>query len=144
MRNMGCGCFGEDTGNVVVPPSEGGFDIPRSRRDLYMRILRTPHNSVPAFRPAHVPQWAPIGITPNGAFVSLGAATDEAVSALDKIGVRGAMALGAGAGLVFSTNRLLGGLVGAGLGYLAGKYLAGVIKATVAVEKVATAVTKAG
>ncbi len=137
------GCFGEDTGNVTVPPAEGGFVMPRSRRNLSMRILRTPHNSVPDFSPTFTPQWGRVGITPNGVLVDLGAASDEAISALDKIGVRGAVVLGAGAGLVFSTNRLVGGLVGAGLGYLAGKYLAGIIKATVAVEKVATTVAKA-
>jgi len=135
--------FGNDTGNVRQPPSQWGPYVGRSRANLRMRIPKNiDHLYAP--QPVHVEDWGHIGITPNGALISLGDATDDALSALDKIGTRGATVLGAGAGLVLSTNRMLGAAVGAGLGYLAGRYLASIIKATVAVQRVATTVAKAG
>jgi hypothetical protein len=137
--------FGNDTGNVMQPPGAWGTYVPFSRRNLHMRMARTPYG-IHEPQPVHVQNWGRIGVTPNGALISLGGAADNALSVLDKVGTRGAMVLGAGAGLVFSTNRLLGGLVGAGLGYLTGRYLATIIKATVAAQKVVDIVTptKAG
>ena len=134
-----------DTGNVMQPSSAWGLRLPSSQRNLRMRIPRTVDNVVPEFQPTHVQDWGRIGITPNGALISLGGATDDALAALDKVGTRGAVGLGAVTGFVLSTNRLMGGLVGAGLGYLTGKYLANIIKATVAAQKVVGLVdTKAG
>ena len=140
MRNM---IFrGGETGNVMQPPSGWGPRIPRSRAKLGMRIARTPFG-VREPSPGRVPAWGRVGITPNGALVSLGgfdAATDDALAALDSVGTRGATAIGAGLGFILSTNRLLGGALGAGLGYLTGKYLANIIKATVAAQKVVSVV----
>jgi hypothetical protein len=135
--------FGEDTGNVMQPPTQWGPYIPHSRRNLHMGIPRTPFG-IREPQPTHVPDWGRVGITPNGALISFGSAADDALAVIDKVGTQGAAMLGAGAGLVFSTNRLLGAAVGAGLGYLTGKYLASIIKATVAAGKVADIVTKAG
>lgn len=136
--------FGDgDTGNVVQPPSGWGPAIPRSRADLRLRIARTPFG-VYEPRPVQVPNWGRIGITPNGALLDLNGAADDALTALDTVGTRGAAAIGAGLGLVLSTNHILGGVVGAGLGYLTGKYLANIIKATVAAQKVVNVVAKAG
>jgi hypothetical protein len=132
-----------DTGNVMNPPSRWGSRIPHSRADLRMRISRTPFG-VYEPQPVHVSNWGRIGINPNGALTDLGAATDDALGALDKIGTRGATVIGAGVGLVFSTNRFLGSAIGAGLGFLTGKYLANIIKATVAAQKVVSVVAKAG
>lgn len=61
-------------------------------------------------------------ITPNGQIISLGDAASDAVDALDKAGARGAAALGAGAGFLFSSNRLVGAALGGLLGYFGGKY----------------------
>jgi len=133
-----------DTGNVMQPWAAWGPYVPRSRRNLRMRIPRTPDQIFREPQPVHVSDWGHIGITPNGAMISLGSAADEALAMLDKVGTHGAMAVGAGLGLVLSTNRILGGLVGAGLGYLTGKYLANIIKATVAAQKVVDVVAKAG
>jgi hypothetical protein len=130
-----------DTGNVMQTPS--GPYVPYSRRNLRMRIARTPWG-IPEPQPVHVQDWGHIGITPNGAMISLGSAADEALGMLDTVGTRGAAVIGAGVGLVFSTNRLLGAAIGAGLGYLTGKYLANIIKATVAAQKVVDVVAKAG
>jgi hypothetical protein len=130
---------GGDTGNAMQSQGTWAPRIPRSRADLRMRIARTPFG-VNEPQPVHTPNWGRIGITPNGALIDLGGATDDALSALDSIGARGATIIGAGVGLVFSTNRLLGGAVGAGLGYLTGKYLANIIKATVAAQKVVNVV----
>jgi hypothetical protein len=135
--------FGEDTGNVVQPREAWGPYVGRSHADLRMNIYRTPFG-VRESQPAHVRDWGRLGITPNGRLISFSGATDDALTALDKIGTRGAAVLGAGAGLVLSTNRMLGAAVGAGLGYLAGRYLASIIKATVAVQKVATIAEKVG
>ena len=106
-------------------------------------IARTPFG-VYEPQPVHVSDWGRIGVTPNGALIDLGSTTDDALAALDSVGTRGATVIGAGAGFVLSTNRLLGGVVGAGLGYLAGKYLANIIKATVTASKVVNVVAKAG
>lgn len=132
-----------ETGNVMQRPS--GPYVPYSRRNLRMRIQRTPWG-ISEPQPVHVPDWGHIGVTSNGALVSLGGAVDEALATLDTVGTNGAIAVGAGLGLVLSTNRLLGGLIGAGLGYLAGKYLTNIIKTTIAAQKVVSAAvdTKAG
>jgi hypothetical protein len=134
--------FGEDTGNAMNPPSDWGVGVPMSTRSLRMRIARTP-SGIPERQPAFVHDWGHIGITPNGALITLGDATDEALALLDRIGKRGALVLGASAGFVFSTNRLLGAAVGAGLGFLAGRYLASLIKATVAAQRVVDVVAPA-
>jgi hypothetical protein len=129
---------GGETGNVMNPPSGWGPRIPHSRADLRMRIARTPFG-VSEPQPVHVPNWGRVGITPNGALISLGdfgTTTDDALAALDSVGTRGATIIGAGVGFVLSSNRLLGGAIGAGLGYLTGKYLANIIKVTVAAQKV--------
>jgi hypothetical protein len=136
--------FGASTGNVTNPASAWGPRIPRSRADLRMRIARTPFG-VNEPQPVHVPDWGRIGITPNGALMDLGATADDALAALDTIGTRGATVIGGGFGFVFSSNRLLGSAVGAGLGYLIGKYLANIIKAAAAAQKVVNVVaSKAG
>jgi len=132
-----------EPGNVMNPSSGWGPRIPHSRADLRLRIARTPFG-VNEPQPVHVPNWGRIGITPNGALIDLGSATDDALSALDTVGTRGATVIGAGVGLVLSTNRILGGAIGAGLGYLTGKYLANIIKATVAASKVVSVATKVG
>jgi hypothetical protein len=135
--------FGD--GNVINTPGAWGVQGDVSRPRAPMAIMRTPQGVLPETRLTHVPSWGRIGITPNGEIISFGgAAADEAISALDKLGPRGAALLGAGAGLVFSTNRLMGAVVGGGLGYLAGKYLAGIIKTTLAIQSTAQAVAKVG
>jgi hypothetical protein len=133
-----------DTGNVMQPPGAWGPYVPRSRRNLRMRIPRTPDHIFPEPQPMHVPDWGHIGVTPNGALISLGSAADDALGMLDTVGTRGAAVIGAGVGLVLSTNRILGAGIGAGLGYLAGRYLATIIKTTIAAQKVVDVATKAG
>ena len=135
-----------DTGNVMQPRAAWGPYVPRSRRNLRMRVPRTADHIFREPRTGSALDWGHIGVTPNGALISLGSTVDDALAALDQVGTNGAIAVGAGLGLVLSTNRLLGGLIGAGLGYLAGKYLTNIIKTTIAAQKVVSAAvdTKAG
>jgi hypothetical protein len=124
-------------GEVPVAPENGGYPVPFARRDLRMPIHRTPQNVVPEYRPGYA-SWGKIGITPNGQIVSLGDSADDAVAALDKAGPRGAAALGAAAGFVFSDNRLVGALLGGVLGYFGGAYVTNVAKKALAVVRTAT------
>ena len=99
-----------------------------------MRILRTPHGVVPEHQPEHVSNWGKIMITPNGQVISLGDASSDAIDALDKAGARGAAALGAGAGFLFSSNRLVGAAIGGLLGYFGGAYIVNVAKKVIAIQ----------
>jgi hypothetical protein len=98
------------------------------KRNLWMGIQRTPHNVVREPNPEHVADWGRIAITPNGQIVSLGDTADDAVNALDKAGARGAAALGAGVGFIFSSNRIVGAFVGGLIGYFGGQYVVNVAK----------------
>jgi hypothetical protein len=89
------------------------------------RIRRNPQASL--YQPVLEPDdWGYDNtITPNG-IATLGdaiAAASQVGSALDKAGTRGAAALGAVAGFLLSTNRLLGAAIGGTLGYFGGKYI---------------------
>lgn len=114
-----------DAGLVALPPEDWGKPAPCLRRNLYMRILRTPHNVVPEPQPQYVTNWGPYKILANG---ELGDAAEDALAALDRAGARGAAALGAGAGFLFSTNRLMGALMGGVVGYFGGAYIANLLR----------------
>jgi hypothetical protein len=103
-----------------------------------MRILRTPHNVVPEHQPELV-SWGRYGITPNAQIVSLSGAADDALDVLNKAGPRGAAALGAGAGFVFSSNRITGAIVGGVLGYFGGAYLTNLARKLLAAQQVVSA-----
>lgn len=118
MRNMTLG----DAGLVANPPRAWGKQSEPLRRDLYMRIRRTPHGVVSEHQPEQFVSQGKLMITPNGQIVSLGDSASDAIDALDKAGARGAAALGAGAGFLFSSNRLVGAAIGGVLGYFGGKY----------------------
>ena len=127
-----------DAGLVANPPRAWGMQAEPLKRDLYMRILRTPHGVVPEHQPEHVSNWGRIMITPNGQVVSLGDAADDAVDALDKAGARGAAALGAGAGFIFSSNRLVGAAIGGLFGYFGGKYFVNFARKAIAAQHAIT------
>lgn len=100
------------------------------------RIRRNPQASL--YQPVLDPDdWGYDNvITPNG-IATLGdaaAVASQAASALDKAGTRGAAALGAAAGFLLSTNRLLGAAIGGALGYLGGKFIVGVANKVLAVN----------
>jgi hypothetical protein len=111
-----------DAGLVKNPPRAWGKQSESLQRDLHMRIRRTPHGVVPEHQPEQFVSRGRLMITPNGQIVSLGDAASDAVDALDAAGARGAAALGAGAGFLFSSNRLVGAALGGMLGYFGGKY----------------------
>lgn len=114
-----------DAGLVALPREDWGKPVPCMRRNLYMRILRTPHNVVPEPQPTYVTNWGPYKILANG---ELGGAAEDALSAFDRAGARGAAALGAGAGFLFGTNRLMGAVMGGVLGYFGGVYIANLLR----------------
>lgn len=117
---------------------------PRSYGSPPLRVRRNPNASV--YEPVRVPDDWPSDTTyfPNGN-VSLGDAASDAFAQLDAAGPRGAAALGALAGLLFSGWKA--GVAGGLLGYFGGKYLVNLagkaIAVTTAVNKVETAVAKA-
>lgn len=112
-----------DAGLVALPQSDWGKPVPALRRDLSMRILRTPHNVVPEPQPEHA-VWGTYKIGPNANFMG----ANDALDALDRAGPRGAVALGAGAGFLLSQNRLMGALTGGVLGYFGGSYLTNLLR----------------
>ncbi len=114
-----------DAGLVALPEADWGKPVPALRRDLSMRILRTPHNVVPERQPEHVSNWGPYRISPNAIFAG---SADDALGALDRAGPRGAAVLGAGAGFLLSSNRLMGALTGGVLGYFGGSYLSNLLR----------------
>jgi hypothetical protein len=142
-----------DAGLVALTQDDWGKQAPSIQRNLAMRILRTPHGVVREPEPEHIADWGKLGITPNGQVISLGDAMDDAVTALDKAGARGAAALGAGAGFVFSSNRVVGALIGGLLGYFGGKYAVNIARKAIEVARASglavptaatTTTTKAG
>ena len=130
-----------DAGLVALPPEEWGKQADPLRRNLYMRILRTPHNVVRESQPEHVANWGRIGVTPNGQVISLGDSVSDAIGALDRAGPRGAAALGAGAGFIFSSNRIMGALLGGVIGYFGGTYIVNLAKKAIEAQKVVSAVS---
>jgi hypothetical protein len=114
-----------DAGLVALPQTDWGKPVPGLRRNLSMRIRRTPHNVVPEPQPQHVSNWGPYRIGPNAMFAG---SADDALAALNRAGPRGAAVLGAGAGFLFSSNRLMGALAGGLLGYFGGAYLTNLLR----------------
>ena len=137
-----------DAGLVAVPQAQWGVTAQPMTRNLAMSIRRTPHNVVREAQPEHVVDWGKLVITPNGQVMSLGEATYSAVDALDKAGPRGAVVLGAGAGFVFSSNRIMGALLGGLIGYFGGQYFTNmarkILEAQKATSIITTTATKAG
>jgi hypothetical protein len=129
-----------DAGLVANPVEAWGKQSEPLKRDLYMRILRTPHNVVPEHQPEHVSNWGRYMITPNGGIVSLGDTTEDALAMLDNAGSRGAAALGAAAGFIFSSNRLTGAIFGGLLGYFGGKYIVNFAQKAIAAQHAISAV----
>jgi len=130
-----------DAGLVTLGPEDYGRIAPPSRRNLHMRIRRTPHGVVREPEPTHVPDWGRYGVTANGRIADLSGAADDAVVALDRAGPRGAAALGAAAGLLFSQNRILGAVAGGVLGYFGGGYIVNLIKKALSVGQVVSTAT---
>ena len=128
-----------DAGLVALPSDEWGKRVDPLRRDLSMRILRTPHNAVPEPEPEHV-FWGRYRITPNAQIVPFSGAADDALDALDKAGPRGAAMLGAGAGFLFSSSRLVGALTGGLLGYFGGAYLVNLARKFLAAQQASSPV----
>lgn len=125
-----------DAGLVALPREDWGKPVPRMRRNLYMHILRTPHNVRYEPQAEYVRDWGRYKILANG---ELGGAADDALTALDRAGARGAAALGAGAGFLFGTNRLMSALMGGVVGYFGGAYIANLLrKAIILVPAAAT------
>jgi hypothetical protein len=122
-----------DAGLVALPETDWGKPVPALRRDLSMRILRTPHNVVPEPQPQHVSSWGTYRISPNATLFA--GPADDALAALDRAGPRGAAVLGAGAGLLFSSHRLLGALAGGLLGYFGGAYLTNMFRKALDAQK---------
>jgi len=108
---------------------------PSDYRGGPQRIRRNPQASL--YQPVLEPDdWGYDNtITPNG-IATLGDATavaSQAVSALDKAGTRGAAALGAAAGFLLASNRLLGAAIGGVVGYFGGKFIVSVASKALAV-----------
>lgn len=132
-----------DAGLVATPRDEWGHQSNPLARDLRMRVLRTPHNVVAEHQPEHVADWGQYRITPNGGLMY--GAADDALTTLERAGSRGATLLGAGVGVVFSSRRLRGALMGGLVGYLGGQYLVNLAKKALAVQQaMALPPTKAG
>jgi hypothetical protein len=120
-----------DAGLVALPAEDWGKPVPALRRDLSMRILRTPHNVVPEHQPEYVSDWGKYRVSPNA---TLFAGAGDTLDALDRAGPRGAAALGAGAGLLFSQNRLMGAFAGGLLGYFGGSYLTNLLRKAISAQ----------
>lgn len=128
-----------DAGLVINPPGDYGHRAPSLRRDLRATFVRSPYNAVPEPEPDYA-KWPPVTFNPNGRITDLSGALDDAVSALDRAGPRGAAALGAVAGVILSSNRILGGIVGGVLGYFGGQYFVNFAKKILAVQQAASTV----
>jgi hypothetical protein len=128
-------------GNVAVESNGWGVNADPMRRNLGMRIRRTPHAVVAETQPQHVADWGQYGISPNGQITSFSGAADDAVIALEKAGKNGAAALGALFGLVFASSKITGALVGGLLGYFGGSYIVSTAKRVLVVQQVVSAVT---
>lgn len=131
-----------DAGLVTLPPRDYGRTAAPGHRNLYQKILRTPHNVVPEPRPDLV-AWKPVSIDPNGRVSDLQGAADDALATLDRMGPRGAAALGATAGFVFASNRVFGALAGGVLGYFGGAYFVKMAKQFLAAQQVVAVVAPA-
>lgn len=114
-----------DAGLVALPREDWGKPVPCMRRNLYMRILRTPHGVRREPQPEYVTSWGRYKILANG---ELSGAADDTFTALDRAGARGAAALGVGAGFLFGTNRLMSALMGGVVGYFGGAYITNLIR----------------
>jgi hypothetical protein len=80
-----------------------------------------------------VSSWGTYRISPNATLFA--GPADDALAALDRAGPRGAAVLGAGAGLLFSSHRLLGALAGGLLGYFGGAYLTNMFRKALDAQK---------
>jgi hypothetical protein len=129
-----------DAGLVALPPSDWGVQVEPLRRDLHMSIRRTPHGVMPETGPGAMMDSGRVVITPNAQIISLDGAFEDAVSALDKAGPRGAAALGVGVGFLFSESRIVGALVGGLIGYFGGKYVVNLAKKAIAVQQAVSTV----
>jgi hypothetical protein len=87
---------------------------------------------VPERQPQHVSDWGKYRISPNATLFA--GPADDALAALDRAGPRGAAVLGAGAGFLLSSNRLMGALVGGVLGYFGGSYLSNMLRKVLEVQ----------
>jgi len=128
-----------DAGLVANPSSKWGVQADPLRRNLYMLIRQTPHGVVS--ETGRASKQGRLEITADGRINSLDGALDDAVNALDRAGSRGAAALGVGVGFIFSTNRIVGALVGGVIGYFGGKYVVNLGKKLIAAQQAVSTVT---
>lgn len=126
-----------DAGLVTLPPSDWGKLSPSLRRNLSMKILRTPHNVVSEPQPAYT-DCGPCRMSPNA---ELFGPMDDAFAALDRAGPRGAAALGAGVGFLFGSKRIMGALAGGVIGYFGGAYLTNLLRKAISAQQPVVSVT---
>lgn len=128
-----------DAGLVINPVRDYGRTAGLGHRNLYRRILRTPHNVVAEQSPDPY-VGGKVLIDANGRVVPLEGAPDDAVAALDRAGPRGAATLGALAGFLFAGNRVTGAALGGLLGYFGGAYVVSMAKKFLAAQRVVAVV----
>lgn len=102
-----------------------------------LRVWRNPNESVYEPVPDGMREYDTL-ITPNGQVIALNGVADDALAQLQAAGPRGAAALGAAAGFIFSGWKAA--VIGGALGYFTGKYLANFASKALAAAKAVTAV----